>query len=108
MANWKYNLRFEGKALRELINKEDGQTVENVIAIYKQIINCLEYWKKRLLESDKEDWEYDIETMIEDLQCACPDIEDEDLDYYDEQENLNYYLRDFYDMCDNARVWIGV
>lgn len=105
MANWKYNLRFEGKVLRELINKEDGETIENVIAIYKQIISCLEYWKKRLLESDKEDWEYDIEEMIEDLQCACPDIED---DYYEEKENLNYYLRDFYDMCDNARVWIGV
>lgn len=105
MANWKYNLRFEGKALRELINKEDGETIENVIAIYKQIISCLEYWKKRLLESDKEDWEYDIEEMIEDLQCACSDVKD---DYYEEKENLNYYLRDFYDMCDNARVWIGV
>lgn len=105
MANWKYNLRFEGKTLRELINKENGETIENVIAIYKQIISCLEYWKKRLLDSDREDWEYDIEAMIEDLQCACPDIED---DYYEEKENLNYYLRDFYDMCDNARVWIGV
>lgn len=106
MAVWKYKLEFEGKALRELINKEE--TIENIVAIYNQIITCLETWKKRLLKTDKEDWEYNIEEMIEDLQCACPDIEDGDLDYYDEQENLNYYLRDFYDMCDNARVWIGV
>ena len=106
MANWKYNLRFEGKMLRELINKEE--TMENIVAIYKQIIACLETWKRRLLETDKEDWEYDIEEMIEDLQCACPDMEDGSLDYEEEQENLNYYLRDFYDMCDNARVWIGV
>lgn len=108
MAYWKYRLDPYGQALRELINKEDGETIENIVAIYSQLIKCLEYWKKRLLESDKEDWEYDIETMIEDLQCACPDIEDNDLDYEDEEENLNYYLRDFYDMCDNARVWIGV
>lgn len=106
MANWKYKLEFEGKALRELINKEE--TMENIVAIYKQLINCLKTWKKRLVESDKEDLEYDIEEMIEDLQCACPDIEDDDLDYEEEQENLNYYLRDFYDMCDNARVWVGI
>lgn len=108
MKNWKYNLRFEGKVLRELINKEGGETIENIIAIYKQIISCLEHWKKRLLESDKEDWEYVIETMIEDLQCACPDIEDNILSYKEEEANLNYYLRDFYDMCDNARVWVGI
>lgn len=106
MANWKYKLEFEGKALRELINKEE--TMENIVAIYKQLINCLKTWKKRLVESDKEDLEYGIEEMIEDLQCACPDIEDDDLDYEEEQENLNYYLRDFYDMCDNARVWVGI
>ena len=108
MNNWKYNLGFEGKALRELINKEGGETIENIIAIYNQIVRCLEYWKKRLSESDKENWEYDIETMIEDLKCACPNIEDNTLSYDEEEENLNYYLRDFYDMCDNARVWIGI
>lgn len=107
MTNWKYKLDPYGQVLRELINKEGGETIENIISIYNQIIKCLEYWKKRLSDADKEDWEYDIETMIEDLQCACPDIED-NLDYEEEEENLNYYLRDFYDMCDNARVWIGV
>ena len=59
MANWKYKLEFEGKALRELINKEE--TMENIVAIYKQLINCLKTWKKRLVESDKEDLEYGIE-----------------------------------------------
>ena len=46
--------------------------------------------------------------MIEDLKCACPSTEDNTLSYDEEEENLNYYLRDFYDMCDNARVWIGI
>lgn len=105
MTEWKYRLEFEGKNLRSLINKEE--TIENIVAIYDQLILCLKHWKNRLRKSDKEDWEYDIETMIEDLECACPSIEDNN-GYDEEQENLNYYLRDFYDMCDAARVWIGV
>lgn len=106
MANWKYNLGYKGEVLKGLINGEE--TLKNIIAIYKQMIICLEYLNKKLLESDREDWEYEIEAMIEDLQCACPDIEDNDLDYYDERDNLNFCLKDFYDMCDDARVWIGV
>ena len=66
MTEWKYKLDFEGKVLRSLINKEE--TIENIIAIYNQIIVCLESWKKRLRKPDKENWEYDIESMIEDLQ----------------------------------------
>lgn len=106
MTVWKYKLEFEGKTLRSLINKEE--TMENIIAIYNQIILCLEHLKSRLRGYDKEEYEYDIESMIEDLQCACPGMEDETLSYEEEEENLNYYLRDFYDMCDDARVWIGV
>ena len=30
MANWKYNLRTEGKTLRKLINKE-GDTIEGFV-----------------------------------------------------------------------------
>ena len=49
----------------------------------------------------------EVESMIKDLKCACPDVEDNN-GYDEEQDNLNYYLKDFYDMCDNARVWIGI
>lgn len=93
-------------SLRELINKE--KTLENIVAIYQQLIMCLKHWKNRLSNSDKEDWKYDVETMIEGLECACPDLRDSELSYEEEEESLNYYLREFYDLCDNARVWIGV
>lgn len=106
MAEWKYRLEFEGKTLRSLINKEE--TMENIIAIYKQIILCLELLKNRLRGDDKKEYEYDIESMIGDLECACPDVEDDSLVYKEEQDNLNCYLSDFYDMCDSARVWIGL
>lgn len=106
MTEWKYKLEHHGKILREYINNK--QTIENVIAIYNQMIACLERLKEILKKEDKEDWKYDIETMIDDLQCAIPDLEDEELCYEDEEENLNYYLEDFYDLCDGARVWIGI
>ena len=106
MVGWKYRLEFEGKYLRELLNKD--QTIETVIAVYKQIIMCLEHLKNRLSSSDKEDMEYDIDCMIDDLKCACPEEGDNELVYSEEEENLNYYLRDFYDFCDSSRVWIGV
>ena len=104
---WKYSLDKEGKELRSLLDKEES-TIENISLVYKQIIICLESWKKRLTESDKEDYEYDIDCMIEELQCACPSVDDDSLDYYEEEENLNYYLDEFYDLCDDARVWVGL
>lgn len=106
MTKWKYKLGFEGKTLRSLVRKEE-ETIENIIAIYNQIIVCLKSWKKRLHESDKENWEYDIELMIEDLQSDCPNVE-ENNGYDEERDQINYYLRCFYDMCDDARVWIGM
>lgn len=106
MGNWKYTLCVEGKILRNLINKEE--TIENIVEIYSQMIKCLETWKSRLAKTDKQEWEYDIELMIEDLKMSIPDVEDNSLDYEAEKENLNYNLKDFYDMCDYGKVWIGV
>ena len=106
MANWRYKLEREGKILRELIN--DAETMGDIVAIYKQLIICLESWKKKLLNIDKEDWEYEIETMIEDLEYACPDFEDSEISYEEASDNLDYHLEDFYNLCDSAGVWIGV
>lgn len=106
MAKWKYELGAEGKILREMIDGEE--TIENVISIYNQLIKCLKYCLKQLSAKDKEFFEYDFESMIEDFECARPESDDEEIDYYDERDNLNYCLRDFYDLCDSARVWIGI
>ena len=105
MTNWKYKLELEGKLLRQLIDKEE--TIENIIAIYNQLVVCLKVLKKKLSKTDRGILEYDIDSMIDDLECASPDIDD-DFDYQEEEENLNYYLRDFYDFCDSVGVWIGV
>nr|WP_298061009.1 hypothetical protein [uncultured Blautia sp.] len=108
MKHWKYDLGTEGEVLRSLIENEN-ETIENIIAIYNQLIKCLEVWKGKLRNEDsKKDWEYDIDLIIEDFRCACPDSRNNNLIYKEEKANLNYNLKDFYEMCDCGSVWIGL
>ena len=108
MAKWKYKLEDEGKQLRKIIN-EGEQTLDTIISVYEQIIVCLKFLKTKLVETDKIDLQYDIDSMIEDYQLACPEEADEKFyDYHKEEENLNFNLREFYDFCDDNRIWVGL
>ncbi len=108
MAKWKYKLEDEGKRLRDLIDDGDS-TLETVISVYKQMIVCLKLLKIKLVGIDKNNMGYEIDPMIEDYQIACPEEADSKFyDYYDEEDNLNFNLREFYDFCDDNRVWIGL
>lgn len=107
MKKWKYRLEDEGKQLRKLIN-EGNETLETVIAVYNQIVVCLKSLKFKLIGADKINLQYNIDCMIEDFQIACPESDTEIYNYYDEEDNLNYNLREFYDFCDDNRVWIGL
>lgn len=106
MVRWKYKLEFEGRKLRELIDKDD--TICTIVDIYNQIIVCLKLLLKTMAKKDLEKWQYDIECMIDDIQMSCPDIEDPELIYNDEEAVLNSHLGRFYDLCDEMRVWIGL
>ena len=106
MNKWKYKLESQGRKLRELLDKDD--TITTIVEIYNQMEVCLKSLLKMLVPRDLEEWKYDIESMIEDIQMACPDIEDSELIYNDEEAILNRYLKDFYDLCDSMRVWIGL
>lgn len=57
---------------------------------------------------DLEEWKCDIESMIEDVQMIYPDIEDSELICNDEEAILNRHMKDFYGLCDNMRVWVGL
>ena len=106
MEKWKYKLEDEGRRLRQLIDESD-LTLETVIAVYNQMITCLKLLKVKLSGRDKNDLSYEIDSMIEDYRLACP--EDTDVyNYYEEEDNLNFNLREFYDFCDDNRVWIGL
>lgn len=107
MGRWKYKLEDEGRQFRKLINDGD-ETLETIIAVYNQVINCLKSLKMKLIGADKINLKYNIDSMIEDFQTACPEANMEIYDYYEEEDNLNLNLRWFYDFCDDNRVWIGM
>lgn len=105
MSNWKYNIDKEGVELRNLLN--NAETLENIADLYTHIIECLNTIRKMLTRKDSEKWGNEIDNMIEDLEMAQPDLSD-DLNYKEEEDNLNYYLDEFYNLCDNIGVWIGI
>ncbi len=93
MARWKYTLN-SGSSLREAIDSEDvEQVVKCLLLCYEELLNQLNEW-------DKEDYEIDIQDSIGVLKGyeLCPDDEDD----------VNYYLEEFYDLCDELRAWIEV
>ena len=93
MTRWKYTIK-SGVALREAIDNEDmEQVVKCLLLCYKEL-------QSKLTDEDKAYREYDIEDTIEVLTLYALDPDDED--------NVNYYLEEFYDLCDELRAWIGI
>lgn len=96
MAHWTYTLRW-GKTLREAITAEDTEmVVKSLIACYRELLN-------KLSEEDKEWCEEDITLAIDSLDYIDRmGVEDED------EDEINDHLEEFYDLCDELRVWIEV
>lgn len=93
MAQWNYTIKW-GKRLREAIEAEDEIIVAKcLIACYRELLN-------KLSDEDKEDYEFDINDSIEILTFYVADPDDED--------NIDYYLEEFYDICDDVRAWIAI
>ena len=91
MAKWIYTLKF-GKHLREAIEAEDVEmVVKCLIACYRNLLNILS-------DEDKEWKQFDIEDAID-----C--LENYDAD---EDDDIDYYLEEFYDICDDVRAWVAI
>ena len=87
MGKWKYTLCF-GKNLREAIEAEDVKLVVRcLIVCYHELFN-------KMSDDDKDYYESDIEDTIFNLEN------------FDEDEDVDSYLEEFYDICDDVRVWI--
>lgn len=93
MAKWQYKLK-SGSALREAIDNEDEEQV------VKCLLLCYRELYRKLTEEDKEWKGYDIEDTIEILSLYALDPDDED--------NVNYYLEEFYDICDDVRAFVAL
>ena len=97
MAEWRYTLK-NGKALREAIEDEDFAAVLDNLAKC-----CTEIYDK----FPDEYWQYDDD--IEDISNQMDNLEnyeDYDMTYEDVEDEINYLLSNFYDLCDGLRIWV--
>lgn len=93
--NVKYKLK-SGSALREAICNEDiKQTAEC-------LRNCCIELNRKLRGEDKSDYALDLDDMYVSLECYEFGNDEED------EENINCYLADFYDICDSVGAWIEI
>ena len=104
MARWDYNLKTNGVKLRDLLHKDDSSQ-ENCIAILDQMIVCCKWLQTKLTEDDKDDYEWDLEDMIQECEDTRYYLDEFDLET--NEENVNDVLDQFYDLMDEMRVWIG-
>lgn len=91
MIKWNYTIQ-KGTALREAIYAEDTEKV------VKCLLACYRELYEKLSDEDKEWKGFDIEDNIEILTYYEADPDDED--------NIDYYLSEFYDICDDVRAFI--
>lgn len=86
MARWTKRC-IEFTKVREYINAEEN---EKILPALLDI--CKKY--------AKENWDFadDFDSLAEDIEVVV----DDDLD----DDDIDFYLCDFYDLCDAARVWL--
>lgn len=87
---WRYQLQ-SGKDIRDAIDAED----------YYGVIEALRVAYGELLDNGLID-EDDYERWTEDFDFY--DLDDEE----DAEEQVNYELDQFYDLCDNIGVWVSI
>jgi len=104
MAKWDYTLD-KGRELRELIN-EQKQTVEQVILINKKLVECIDEIRLIVTPDILDSYEDEIDELLGNLEMSLPDIDNEDNDYEEIEEEINFSLSEFYDLCDSLRIWI--
>ena len=87
---WNYELRC-GRALRRAIEDEDLEKVLLTLRqAYRELLRA-----GYIDEDDYEEYTSNIDYQLEDT------------DNLDEDE-VDYELSDFYDLCDNLRIWVSM
>ena len=89
MAKWNYTLHW-GKQLRVAIDDGDVEmVVKLLICCYRELLNKL--------SADDSEWkQFDIEDAIFNLEN------------FDEDEDVDDYLAEFYDLCDELDAWVEI
>lgn len=105
MSKWNYDLREDGQKLRKMIMEGDSSK-KSCEDILKQLIVCCEHIEAQLTLSDREEYEYDIDTLATDCEDLKWCLEEEDEEY--NEDRVNEVLNDFYDLMDTMRVWVAL
>lgn len=101
MGQWQYTLK-NGKALRAAIGEEDD---------YGKVLDALAACLKEINAKFPDDYEdYELEEDLDDIENQRDNLEnyaDYDMTYEDVEDEINYLLDRFYDLCDGLRIWVG-
>lgn len=93
MAKWNCTI-YNGAALREAIGNEDRvATIECLRECYKELYD-------KMSDEDKDYYKYDIEDAMEILIPYDLNLDDDD--------DINYHLQEFYDICDDVRAFVAL
>lgn len=102
MKNWVYTCK-NFKKVRNLID-EGEETSQNCLKILWELKNCCnELSKLNLTNWFFQDLFEDLKSEIQEDLALVDTNKYEDCEYF-----TNYYLKEFYDLCDTSCVWLGI
>lgn len=105
MKKWNYEVKDLSVQLRELIN-ESNSDYSDCVKILEKAVEICKYIKTILSEKDKNIWEDSFDDMIDNIK-ECLNYELNEDDDSDNEDIVNYYLGDFYDLCDAVNIWLA-
>ena len=106
MKNWKYTIET-AKKLREIINNSDS-SYEDCQKTLNEIIIVCSCIREILNPKDREIWVDSFDDMIRDVQDAIDYEISEDNDTEENEDIVNHYLSELYDLCDTANIFLAV
>ena len=107
MKKWKYEVKGLSIQLRELIN-ENSSDYSDCVKILEKTVEICEYIKTILSKKDKDIWEDSFDDMIDSIQDAIDYEISEDNDTEENEDIVNHYLSELYDLCDTANIFLAV
>ena len=96
MAKWTKSCK-EFKTVRDMIDRWDEDDVNGKAILEELIKICKELAEEKW---DDDYWSEEFEDFATKIE------EDIDIIETDDEDEIDYYLSEFYDLCDAARVWL--
>ena len=93
---WKYKIK-SGIALREAICAEDMKQTVNCL------LSCCVELNRKLRGEDKSEYALELDDIYTALTCFEINEDEEE-----NEEAIDNYLSDFYDICDAVGAWIEI